>query len=1734
MKNIYLTLWGSFLFILLASYSLQANNDPSELYEYEKSIETFMNSSLEGLSPTLFTIDSTITDSLNSGSIGGLLDSQIVKIQRAREVLSKIRQTGNFLMHFTGGDLVSLPVGISKTIGNVEYTMGIGEIELKPTHAELEIYVEIAPPDKDPLLFGATGVKFTKEGGIVGDAKIALLADFGIDLAKGKSLLVLKKYNQIDSSGTYVEVDCDGFKSLSVDAEVWFSRDWVKPYPVSTDSTSRVKGQFSAQGSSWDDIIATMTMDPFVIKGVEDISITVNNAIFDFSEIRHDSGVQFPEAYPSSFVNANLPLWKGVYLGDVSLRLPDRITGAGHDVEIAGHDIIIDDLGFTGVIEKTNPTFTLDDGRSANGWAISLDTFRFRIVTHQLQEVHFAGNLHVPLFKGSSDSTNVSNDTTTIRREDCLLYAATLSVGNYYNFSLTSQGDYRVDMWKADMVLEANSSFSWDGGPSGDTLVANLTGHIEISKSLGNSIDLNIPDLNFEDMRISNQTPYFDPGDWGVPDSLQASMGAFTMTVDTIDIRNVGSNTSVLDLVVDFNLTNNDIGINARGGFSFVGDLNTSTSRHSWDLSSFNVNQISINGSFKGVDTLAAYLIFFEDDDVYGTGFQGGATIQFSGINTGIEGMALFGTNGNPSDGTVENRYFFVDISAEFGTPINLGGVGLLGIGGGVYKGLSRPSATAAFSQFVDSGGSSGIDNLNIGQSLSGVVYEPSPEIALGVKASVVLVSMGDPESFNANVEFGMQFTRNDTEGLSVQRIYFQGQANFMTEVQDTVAPVFAEGAPPPPDDGTIAYVALDYNRTERSFQANLDVTFYRGSGRLRGNGWAEMYFLTGPDSLGREDLWYVYIGTPENRDSLSITIPLTQTDILMTAYFMMGNVDIPGMPPPEIPFEELGITPFEYERDANDLGDYSTGSGFVFGASLQVATEGRDFLIFYYDLNGGIGFDLSLLNYDDAECAGTNEPIGMNGWYAQGQLWAYLGVELGLRARVFKKDWEFLIMDLNMAMLMEAKLPNPFWARAQVAVNYNFLKGLIKGNKNVIVTVGEQCEIINDDMLPIDKRVITSITPGDGNVGVEVEPEVVFSLRPNVELAIPDLNTGENVYYKAELERPKFLSNGDQIGITGDTIFLDNYGRMRIVPDAAGGQVFLPENKQIELYLKVNFYKKEGDEWVVLLDENDQPIIEDTTIVYSTGDALTTIPHGNVIASYPIDRQLNLHKNQSNIGSIELRREQRELFEKIPEGYKVYARFIDLVRDEVISVIPLWHSEQTCTSGSKTFSFDQYFLFGAADYISFPFPKSKLDGLTLYQLDIIVMHPDDVPEDILDFADGTEVVKGMGESDPRSTTQTEITNNILALVGQSGGNISEEEAGFFAEQYLNQQKGKIIQDTTRSVLVSDPVAYNYSRQDIDRTVYMVMDRTQIPDEPLTKKIVTSEVSYMLSNNSTDQYGNLIPVSSGGGGGILYPSCPSDLPTAQAYGGERVLHTLHFRTSKYSTWDEKMGTFSVVLHEIDSTTGQRVYDFQIIDELFDHAEIIGGRFDPLVSAEHTITNDDFWYPVQMKGIYNVYSGGGLEPPECFSQYPQGTLTISAPTWRVHGDYERGTSFVPNLSAYISQAEFPYITDDQINNPAPIGNEIYNNLNNKLISLADYIMYQDFMDFYAQSLYYQSFYSQDCLNNPWGIPVKLPDIVEEVINNNTYIQRNERISTSLHFKHKAGAVSINRYYHTDID
>jgi hypothetical protein len=258
---------------------------------------------------------------------------------------------------------------------------------------------------------------------------------------------------------------------------------------------------------------------------------------------------------------------------------------------------------------------------------------------------------------------------------------------------------------------------------------------------------------------------------------------------------------------------------------------------------------------------------------------------------------------------------------------------------------------------------------------------------------------------------------------------------------------------------GINAFAAIEYDFRAKTLHGSFDLYIATPGGFIQGRasgnraGWAVLHF--GPDK------WYVRAGTPTDR--LGIKLAIGSFEVEANGYFMMGD-DIPASPPPpDIVAQLLGVdvATLDYMRDENSV---ASGKGFAFGSDFSLKTGNMTFLAFYANFQCGFGFDIMVKDYGEAQCKGSGQ-IGLNGWYANGQSYAYMQGEIGINIKLFFVKKKISIMKGGGAVLLQAKLPNPVWIRGYMAGYFDILGGAIKGSFRFKLEFGKNANLL---MMPL------------------------------------------------------------------------------------------------------------------------------------------------------------------------------------------------------------------------------------------------------------------------------------------------------------------------------------------------------------------------------------------------------------------------------------------------------------------------------------------------------------------------------------------------------------------------------------------------------------------------------------------------------------------------------------------
>ncbi|WP_299134360.1 hypothetical protein [uncultured Tenacibaculum sp.] len=1164
----------------------------------------------------------------NQGFQFNTVDSLVNKkwLDMAENTFKSIEESANFIDVLTKDGLSELPVAIKPvSISNVKYTVGIAKAVFKPAYTELTVFLKVELPSTNPdrgdqvLILGASDVKLSHEGGIVGEAKLNLISQFTVNFNQGSVLLTLK--GSFENPGTYAIVDCSGFKEMGLDANIKFANGLL--HPVDKNGKKKigyVEADFKTSIADWNDMVVNISLPEFGIKGLEGTTFQLNTAVFDFSDLRNDEAT--PASYLNKYYKEEPNLWRGVYVQSLKVILPPEFKKKNSDKRVAfgATDLIIDGQGVTGKFIGEN-VIGLKEG-SASGWDFSLDYFLLDIETNNLRGGEFNGKLVLP-----------------VSQLDSLQYNAVFQPGEY-KLSVKTEKDIRFNVWKANVHLTKDSYIEMKVKDGEFRPKASLNGSLNLASGLkkdkpnqassppkdtSKSV-INFEGITFQKMVLQTESPNFSVEYFGVKGKLK--IANFPIAINEIGLRTPTGNRAELFFDFEINLTSEGDGAN--GGASKLaikGKLDEQGNK--WKFDGVKLEHLFIQMEVAGMQLKGAIFIF-EDDPTYGTGFAGAVGAKFSkGMKLEVEAKALFGR-------TKTFRYWFADaqVTIPNGIPV-FTGFALNSFGGGFYNRMKMAGNTnvkdAAFKE--------------IGASTSGVIYEPYEDNAFGMKASVGIITQNSEDLFHATVEFGMAFRKSG----GLQEIYFKGFGeliaalpnDFFDKVSSNLSGIADKdnpGIPAQSPSGAIsANVFIGFDFVNDIFQATSEVYInfgiIKGVGPSGRAGWLDFYVSS--------DEWHLLIGTPEDRVGIKIDLGILK--VKMDSYFMVGD-NLPGSPPPPpIVADILGldVSELDYMRDLNML---ESGKGLAFGASLSVTTGDLTFLIFYARFDAGVGFDIMLKDYGDAHCKGSSEPVGMNGWYANGQAYAYLQGELGLTFKLFGSKTKIPIISGGGAVLLQARLPNPAWFRGYLGGKYNLLGGLIKGRFRFKVELGEKCEIVGGS--PLDGIVVISdLTPKEGSADVDVfvAPQAVFNLQINKIFELPD-ETGDRKY-KILLDEFS-VTNGSE-KIIGELKWND---RNDVV--AFYSHEILPPHAQLKAFVQLHFEEFKNNSWQVIKSDG-KPAIETKEVSFTSGDAPKTIPLSNIEYMYPVLGQKNFFIEEYNNAYIKLKRGQTYLFDAVPDWKK-------------------------------------------------------------------------------------------------------------------------------------------------------------------------------------------------------------------------------------------------------------------------------------------------------------------------------------------------------------------------------------------------------------------------------------------------------------------------------------------------
>lgn len=1227
-------------------------------------------------------------------------DSIVEDRELANASFKVIEESESWVDSFTNEDIQELPIGVKHTRENVQYAIGITQATFNKDYTELTVFARVRLPQTDSngypieLFFGANNVKLSHQGGIVGDANLVLLGDLRIPFNAGKWMLTLKggfdyKTGEVDNK-TFVTINCDGVKELGVQGEVEFSRDLILPVEknglvdenktkvnavIETENGTqtlqvphRVKGGFNVLATDWNDLLVGIDLQPFVLAKKRNnkdyfgnFQFHINKAVLDFSDLRNDPAVAFPDYYhDNGLLMPNQQSWRGVYVNTIEVKLPTEFKtsktlkeqGGDQRVSFGAHHLIVDNNGVSGTFYGDN-IFPLNEGvtNKKKAWAYSLDHIEISLAANNFIGASMEGRILLPVSK-EKKSNQKQNDTIDSRIG--LKYKGLISPEEYLlNVSNTSTIDF--NLWKAKGQLLPNSSIELAVREGKFRPKATLHGRLAISASQVDNLDnvgkevetgekddegkakkelVEFKGIVFQNLVLQTESPVFSVDYMGYKDEVK--LAGFPVSIANIGVTANATNANLyFDLAV--NLMGENNGFSAKTSLSIIGQFEEENHRQKWKLDKIALTAIDINADLGGFKVWGS-LDLMKDDPVYGDGFGATLGAEFKSVGK-IEVNAIFGKT--------DFRYWMVDAMIDLPPGTGTGTINLSGFAGGASYRMRR----ADFGSAINGGAFS---------------YEPDKNSGLGVKA-MVLLNVVDDAVLKGGAGFEILFNKNG--GINQLALYGQGsimsvgipgikkignlvnklnenilaKTKFLGVSEDNVENSFvgknlldkADGDFPqvPQEDMTLsAKLGITFDFQNSVLHGELDVYVNTPGGFVQGRaskgraGWAVLHLA--PDE------WYFHMGTPTDR--LGLKIGVGPISVQAGGYFMVGTKLPDSPPPPPIVAEILGVDvqELDYMRDENAL---DSGKGFAFGADIAVDTGDLRFLMFYANFQAGAGFDIMLRDYNEAKCSNTGRQVGLNGWYANGQAYAYLQGELGINIKLFFVKKKIPIIKGGAAVLLQAKAPNPIWMRGYVGGHFNLLGGLVKGKFRFKFTLGEECVL--EDASPLGGlKIITDVSPEDDAKDIDVFaiPQAAFSMKIGEPIVIPE-DDGDKTY-RIDLVKYEVLHNGQDI--QGELEWSNYKDRASFVSSD-----ILPPDDQITVKVEVSFKEKiNGVFRPIVIDGQPATEIEERT--FTTGGAPSYIPLHNITYAYPVIDQKYFLEDEYSKGYIQLKRGQDYLFD--------------------------------------------------------------------------------------------------------------------------------------------------------------------------------------------------------------------------------------------------------------------------------------------------------------------------------------------------------------------------------------------------------------------------------------------------------------------------------------------------------
>lgn len=1292
-----------------------------------------------------------------------------------------------FVEKLTGFEEVQLPIGLSGyTKDAFKAEMAIVKAKVTPAYLELTAFARIETKYENVYLyFAADKLKLSHDGGVIGDWKLYLIGNQTLPQFGGKMLLSIiggdfnKESGEINSK-SFVEFDCDGFKSFTFDMDIRLARSLVVPVDSNgerinhnkdlsddginaIDNPKYVGAKIEMSATGWSDMLIQLNLPNFEINDLEGWVFNLKEMVFDMSDTKNSSSVVFPEIYVANqlFPGGDTNAWRGFYANELSITLPKEFKNKStkERTKFESTNLLIDNFGVSGKFAGYN---ILDKG-NASGWQFTIDTLSVNLVTNRLTGAKLSGNIKPAALDSNLKYSGTFNKDiyrliVKVDSADCKMFKGKMVF--LENSWIKMELDNNTREFRGEAFLNGWMNL---GGDVGDAPLTNNDGQIT-----QNEEDFyQFKGIVFQNLRLkSYEQPYIQASYFGYPS--EAKFGNFPVSFENIHLVTPDATTVGIGLKIKLNLMENS-GIYADTEVKILGKFKEEEFQ-SYKFDRVDVESITIDiekSSFR----LYGHIDIFKNDSIYGKGFKGELEINLKQIKIEGKAKAMFAKK--------DFRYWFADFQIVNTSSNNK--FGIEKIEGGLSYRMKRSDGNMMWTYETSR-------------------YLPNEEYGLGLRAGAK-IKFGKTTSFKAKAFIELEY--NQYGGLN--RLYFLGEGAMMAgdgETEGSLSSTWAsydsifEGDEAEEMNGYLAqgnlleiaktghpvsevakdgkigvFVSIEKDFLNNSFdglfELYLKLEGIKGSGANNKFGMVHMYSSPAKS--------YLHVGTP--LDKLGAIFKIGVYDVNVQAYFMTGDVLPTQTPPHPRVLQILGPDILNDNRDLSLLND---GKGFAFGLNFSVQLGG-DYGFFYAFLEAGGGFDILHRKLNGVSCAGMEGPVGNDGWYSMGQVYAYIYGEVGIKVKLFGKTRRFSILEAGVAAMLRGEFPNPTHMEGYLGIYYKVLGGLIKGRLRFKFEVGEKCEFIGMSN-PLGVPVISDVSPdNDNEVDVFKKPQVAFNYAMLTPFSIED-TSGTTKTVRISLKKFELMHEGQNI--VGTLEWIDNNTKVNFVSDDV-----LPPNTTIQATVEVGLEQKNGATWGVLTS-GDGSGKEVRTFSFTTGSAPEYVPLENIAYSYPVIESNNFYPEEHKNVYLKLKRGQDYLFD---------------------GTISNWNIKGEIKQGENLKSKNDIIYNTTENKITFPYDNIGLSTTNHLQ---IIAYPEANAETTTHLTEN--VVTGDVSSSANNTTEVNevtVTNNMAKAQNNTNTNKIILEYNFIASKHPTfTSKMESIQKTgdILEILTADVHALHY------------------------------------------------------------------------------------------------------------------------------------------------------------------------------------------------------------------------------------------------------------------------------------------------------------------------------------